>query len=190
MNLSELRDIVRSEANIPGDIQYQNLLDFIINQELRRFTGKGKYKDLQTTAEFVMVDEQNSVDVPEDFQLFEAILYQRSAQTTSCTLGKGSAVGFLQGKSGLPEFYSKNGEAFNFYPSTSVVAGDTIILVYYKLPNLLNDEDELPVVSLETALIEASISRILRMSDSDKAMLARQEANQAFRDSRADEGSS
>ncbi len=186
MNLSELRDIVRSEANIQGLRENQNLIDNHINQEFQRFTGRSKYPELLTSTNITLTAAQQSINLPANFQLLEGLVYQKYQCTHGIQLGKGLSLSFQTGQNGTPKYYSRFGQSFNLFPSVDVQAGDTLILSYYKKPELLVDADELQVPSLETAIIQAAISRILRMTDSKRSVMARQEAERAFVNTRAE----
>ena len=185
MNLSELRDSIRVEGNIEGFERYANMIDNFINQELQRFTGKAPFPDLRTSANFILASEQSSIAVPDDFQLIDCLVYTRDSDERSWQLAKGKNPQGQLGFQGYPKFYTRAGANFNIYPFSGVAALDTIDLYYYSLPELVDDTDELPVPALETAVIQAALSRILMLSDTKKAMAARQQAKEAFVDSRA-----
>jgi len=185
MNLAELRDSIRAEGNIEGFERYQNMIDNIINQTMQRFTGKAQYTELRTSANFVLATEQSSIALPEDFQLIDCLVYTRDNDDAAWQLAKGTNPFGNFGQQGYPQFYTRSGSNLSIYPFSGVNALDTVDLYYYKKPELVLNTDELEVPSLETAIIQGSLARILMLSDTKRAMAAKQEAQQAFVDSRA-----
>lgn len=192
MNLSEIRDLVRAEGNIEGLREHQTLIDNVINQELQRFTGKAKYSELRTNFTYNLIaDAEYQLSLPADFQLFDALLYYRSDDLEKgLELSKGNLHGYERGQNGHPIYFTRYGlNKIYIYPATDTLIGDRLVLSYFKKPEMLLDTDSLPVPSLEAAVQQAVMGRILRMTDTRKAQLATQESKQAFFDSRAADAS-
>lgn len=198
MNLNELRDLIRAEANLEGLNEYQNLIDNLINQEFQRLTGLAKYSDLLKDFVFTQVVVNNfSFDLPDDFQLFSSITY--TPYLTSPTLLLGSAFGpytLAPGLNrawewrtiGVPRFFRKVGRTFKVYPYTDFTLNDTLTLSYYKRPELSLDTDIFPVESLIPAVQQFVMGRLLRMRDTRKSQVITAEANKAFISSRGEYG--
>lgn len=186
--LAELVDMVRSEANIEGFKEMTNLIVNILNQELQRFTGKGKFEELRTDLTVdLSADEQFQIPLPADFQLFGAITYYKSGDlTTGLQLSKGQGFGYQEGLQGTPRYFTRYGNSYiNVYPALGTLLEDRLVLSYYKKPQMLLDTDPLQVPSLETAVVQATIGRMLRMTSTQRAQLATREAHSAFNDARA-----
>lgn len=188
MNLSEIRDLIRAEGKIQGYTESNALIDSIINQELLSLTGKSKYGELFTSAQFSPTDpEQNAFLLPTDFQLFESLTYNElgdpNCKTISLTKGRqGRHLSYTQG---YPNYFFIAKPTFVVYPFSNVLAPDVLTLAYYRSATLVLDTDEVPVASLEKALIGATMSRMLRLVDTKAAQLSKLDANEAYRDSRA-----
>ena len=186
MNLSELRDIIRSEADIQGLREYQNLIDNLINQEMQRFTAKGKFPELIEEFSFSFVDDMTSkLEIPVDFQSLQSLTYYPQTVEQGIPLGGGTSFGFYQNFGGSPKFYTRIGNSFYVYPYSNTLIGDSLKLTYYKKPEMLLDTDELQVPILETAIVQAVMGRMLSKVDTNRAQLAKAEANRAFIDARA-----
>lgn len=198
MNLNELRDLIRAEANLEGLNEYQNLIDNLINQELQRLTGLAKYSDLLTDFVFTQVAVNNfSFNLPADFQLFSSITYTPYLTTTTLLLGSASPPftlspgldrGWERRPMGIPKFFMKIGRTFKVYPYTDFALNDTLTLSYYKRPELNLDTDIFPVESLIPAVQQFVMGRLLRMRDTRKSQVITAEANKAFISSRGEYG--
>lgn len=189
MNLSELRDLIRAEASIGGFEEYTNLIDFQVNQELQRFTGKSKYEELRTSTTFtVSTAESHLFALPDDYQLFDSLLFTPanvSLPFGPVTLSRGIVGRFSLNSSGAPLYWARYGAQLQVYPYTDVAINDTLFLSYYKKVTLTLDTDEFPVPSLEKAVQQAVMARLVRMKDSRKAQQFKAEAQEAYLDSRA-----
>lgn len=192
MNLSELRDLIRAEANIQGLDEYTTLIDAIINQELQRITGKSKYQELLT--EFTYTSALTGTygfDLPADFQLWDFITFSpiegSLAYGRPFNLSKGFARGHLTNTYGVPQFFHRVGNRFNVYPFTEFYLNDRLILSYYKRPVLLLDSDVFPVESLIPAVQQYVMARMLGMTDSKKSLIVRRNAEGAYIDSRSED---
>lgn len=192
MNLSEIRDLIRAEANIEGLGEYTSTIDNLINVELQRLTGKSKYAQLLTEYTFTSVaDGTFQFDLPDNFQLFGTLSfvpYQNSlAYGTPYELSKGFEWGYLTQTMGCPKFWHRVGNSFRIYPYTDFYINDSLVLSYYKRPELLLDADVFPVDSLIPAVQQYVIARMLVMTDTKRAALTRQNANSAYLDTRSED---
>ncbi len=191
MNLSEIRDLIRAEANIEGIGEYSTLIDALINEELQRVTGTAHFAELLTeTTLSVAANEQYEFDLPADFQLLDRIIYVPSEASRAFSgpfpLDRGFPRGWLTNTNGRPQFYSRFGSKLRIYPYTESYLNDELSLSYYKKVTLSADTDEFPVDSLLPVVRQYVMGRLLAMTDSKKAMLARQNANTAYIGSRAE----
>jgi hypothetical protein len=192
MVLAELRDLIRAEAMIQGIREYQNLIDWLINQELTKLTGKHKYSDLITSYIFTAsVDQTSSFSLPSDYQLLENMMYLPNPDinpqwTNAKQLVKGIYSTFLQNFQGYPNFYVIQGQTIFVYPYTAFNTGDQINLSYYKRPQLLNDSDVIPVPALENVLQLFVMARMWFMKDTAKGQVMRGMANEALIAARAE----
>lgn len=193
MNLSEIRDLIRAEANIEGLDEYQTLIDNLINQELQRLTGLAPYAELLTEATLTWtVDGQFDFDLPTDFQLLNRIIYVPNPTNTASAaygnpfpLDKGFSQGFQTCPNGVPQFYHRFGTKLRIYPYLSSYTGDSLTLSYYKKPELVLDGDLFPVDSLIPPVQQFVMARMLRMTNTQKARDTQANANQALIAARA-----
>lgn len=190
MNLSELRDLIRAEANINGLDEYSNLIDNLINQELQRLSGKSKYTELLFSVGYAAtVLEEHSFDLPSDYQLFDYLAFTRYNDPDPqhiVVLDKGISQGLFSRPNGTPQFYIRGSATFTIYPYTEIVIGDSLLLSYYKRPELLDDDDLFPVPSLESVVQLYVIARMWRMKDTARSREAFAAADRAYRDSRSE----
>lgn len=191
MNLSELRDLIRAETDIQGLREYQNLIDNLVVQELRRLTGKSKYTELSEDYVFTSsVVNTFSFSLPSDFQLFGSLIYQpNTAVNNFCgnrPLAKGFQDGYLTRINGFPQFYARKANTLFFYPYNSMSIGDSMLLSYYKRPDLMLDTDEFPVESLIPAVSTFVMSRMMMMKDTSKGIALRQTAELLWKDTRSE----
>lgn len=189
MVLAEIRDLIRAEAQVEGDVTYQVLLDNMINQELLALTGKGRYRELQEESTYtISTNEQHEFTLPTDFQLLENLTYERDDDLYPIkTLSIGKEPRVSLNLRGTASYYYRRANKILVYPYQEIVIGDIFTLFYYKKHTLTDDDDELLVESLARPLILSCSARILRLKDTRGAMILKSDANQAFRDSRAQE---
>lgn len=191
MNLSELRDLIRSEADIQGLSEYTNLIDQLINMELQRQTGKAKYNELLVEELFTATaDEEFTFDLPADYQLLNKLTFA-PAETSRWyanpyDLDKGHPTGYRSTTEGSPQFFSRVGSTIKVYPYTGIYINDTLILSYYKKPELLLDDDLFPVESLINVVQQYVMARMLRLRNTKASVLVAKDADRAFFDSRAE----
>lgn len=188
-NLSEIRDYIRVEADIAGLKEYTVLIDAMVNEELRRFTGKSKYPEMWTSTTFTVPDPVvNVFSLPVDFQLFDSVTYISSEGFSlgwpPRNLSHGKVSGFVPAI-GKPEYYRRQGNQLFVYPFLDMCLNDQIVLAYYKFVTLQQETDLFPVDSLEKAVIQKVMARMLSKVSSDRAQMANLEAKEAYQDSRA-----
>jgi len=190
MNLSEIRDLIRAEAGIAGLDEYTTLIDSMINQELQEITAKSKYEVLRTSVTFTSVaDETYEFDLPEDFQLVADVYFRESANDLPDRLLVAGIRGrTLADPEGAPRNYVIVGDKFQVYPYTRFYTDDAVILSYYKRPVLAADTDEFPIPSIEKAVQQLTMARMLRMVDTKRAQMAKAAGDESWRTSRAEHG--
>jgi hypothetical protein len=184
MNLAEIRDLVRAEANIGGLQEYQTLIDFIINQELLSMTGKSRYDELREEVTFTSsVDATYQFNLPSDFQLIESVTYKRPSSDPDFTvnLSKGTKNLWKTQTIGFPQYFKRISGQLIVYPYTDFLAQETLDLVYFKKQILIQDTDELLVTALEKPLIQFTMARMLRMTDTKRAQFAQAAGEEAWK---------
>lgn len=200
MNLSEIRDNIRAECDIKGLREYQTLIDWMVNQELIRMTGKAKYADLWTQViTTAATPAVYTFPLPSDYLLFESLIYQQQPLSAN-TLGQWPlAQGFQNGwivaggvqgwntTWGYPRYYARAAGNMTVYPYQGVQIGDNFILSYYKKVIISLDTDEIPVPSLELPIQLQVIGRLQKMTDTAKASVSLRLAESARVDTRARE---
>lgn len=187
MNLSEIRDYIRTEADIQGLREYTVLIDLIINQELKQFTGKSKYDEMKESTTITLpFPVVNAFDLPADFQLFDTVTWTRPWDANFTPLELTQGKGKVICAEGHPEYYRRQGNQFFVYPYLGMEPNDQIVLGYYKFATLILDTDEFPVLSLEKAVIQKAMKRMLSKISTQRAELAGQEAKEAYLDSRVE----
>lgn len=191
MNLAEMRDLVRAEANLQGLNEYTVLIDSIINQELQELTQKSNYDVLRETVVFTAsVDGENSFDLPDDFQRISTLDYLPTGNTPPCgySLSRGTKDNYLTNTQGYPKYFVTLQRKLQIYPYTSFFINDTLSLAYYKKPVLVLDTDEFPVDSLIKSVQQLTMGRLLRMIDTKRAQMATADGGKAWLSSRSDAG--
>lgn len=191
MNLSEMRDLIRAEANLEGAKEYSTLIDSIINQELQALTGKAKYAELLSSYVFTSpADQTHSFPIPTDFQLIDSVTFNRFDDINpnrGYTLSRGIRGMWQSNINGYPKYYTREAGFFQIYPYTSFFLNDFVTVSYYRKPILILETDEFPIVSIEKAVIQATMGRMLRLVDTKRAQLATQDAEKSFMESRAED---
>lgn len=186
-NLSEIRDYIRVEADIQGLKEYTVLIDAMINQELRQFTGKSKYQEMYDTTTFTVADPTvNTFSLPVDFQMFDTLTYVQPSDTNTTPLNLTQGKGLNICANGKPMYYRRQGNVFFVYPYLNLCLNDQLVLGYYKFATLQNETDLFPVESLEKAVIQKVIARMLAKVSSQRAQMAQMEAKEAYQDSRVE----
>lgn len=193
MKLAELRDLIRAEAGLNGLNEYTALIDNIILQELREITQKSNYPILFTSFVYTnAVEATSEFALPVDFQRLSSLDYAPDPFSQSVIRGyqlsRGTKNGYLTNTNGYPYYYSINGLNLQIYPYTNFFVGDTLTLSYYSLPSLSLDDDEFPVPSVEKAVQQLAMGRLLRMVDTKRAQMATADGGKAWLASRSDAG--
>lgn len=188
LNLSELRDLIRAEAQIAGIEEKSTLIDSLINEELQSFTGKSKYEELLTSTPLVATNlGQNVFDLPVDYQLFSSVVWtQNVPDPCPLPLSRGLRTQSQTYSRGTPMYYVLAAGKMNVYPWLDATIGDIYTLWYYKLPELILDTDIFPVRSLERAVRSAVMARMLRFVDSKLSNMAKSDSIEAYRNSRSE----
>lgn len=190
MNLSEIRDLIRAEAGIPGIFEFDSLIDTIVNQELRELTGKSKYPEMLRSAEIIYAnDSLHEFPLPEDFQLMDKVSYWHDGDDEGAVeeLSKGRSNQWRSLTMGTPLYYERMGANLQIYPYTDATVNDKLTISYYGFTVLTLDTDEFPVPSLEKATIQFAMARFLRATDTKRAQMAAAEGEKAWRDSRVED---
>lgn len=190
MNLSEIRDLIRAEAGIPGIFEFDSLIDTIINQELRELTGKSKYQEMRRSAQITYTNDRlHEFPLPEDFQLMDKINYWHDGDEEGdvLELSKGRSSQWMSLTMGTPLYYERVGTNLQIYPYSDATVNDTLTISYYGFTVLTLDTDEFPVLSLEKAAIQFAMARFLRATDTKRAQMAAAEGEKAWRDSRVED---
>lgn len=185
MYLSEIRDYIRVEAEIQGIGEYSVLIDDMINDELRQYTGKSKYFEMQESQTFTIVEPVvNAFSLPVDFQMFDTVTWVRPWDANFTPLELTQGKGKIIPAEGRPEYYRRQGSQFFVYPYLGLCLNDLIVLGYYKFATLQLETDIFPVPSLEKAVKQKVISRLLMKTSTQRAQFAKMEAKEAYQDSR------
>lgn len=192
MTLSELRDLIRVEAEIPGTEIIGTTLDALINQALYAITGKSPFSEMRTEENFtITTDDEHTFTLPEDFQHFDKVIYAPPTTSPSfCsparTLFVGNSGGLQKRIFGSPTYYLRAGNELIVYPYTGgIYVNDVFVLSYYKFMALVNDDDIFPIISLIPVVTQMVLERIMRTSSTKQSIVAGAGAMKSFQDARS-----
>lgn len=187
MNLSQIRDLIAAESD--KDDFPLHVIDIYINQHLQELTGKSKYEELRTEVLFSFAGPTilSEFDLPADFQLFESLTFNEFPNDPDWRPRTMFASKLYPYQYGSPRFYTRQGNKIKIFPWSEYTSQQSISLWYYKRPTLVNNDDVFPVPSLERAVIEYVVARILRMSSTAQAAVRSREGDKAYLASRAED---
>lgn len=192
MTKSELRTAIKREARILTDSNLDSLIDDIIVDILRDLCNLARYHELlKEGIAVVLVDAQQSYNLPNDYGNLAVVRYGRGANPTTFRQIKmqGENVRQTWSGSGYPVFYRLvSGPKLSLFPYSNVLATDQLVLDYYIDPLSVFDgeDDDFPVPRIEGAVKKQAIARIQRFSSSmPEAQATTQDAAGSFNASNA-----
>ncbi len=158
--LAELRDQIKTEARVKGSDNLDSFIDTLINELLLDFAQKNRYFEfLVPNFSITTLAATGSYDLPADFMDMKLVRY-RNANGYFRTINKRN--GFIETANGtLPRWYELAGGQIVIFPVDDLVADESLLIDYYKVPETLTDNDVFPVSRLLPTVKLTAISRVL-----------------------------
>jgi hypothetical protein len=158
--LAELREQVKQEARVKGADNLDGFINTLINELLVDYAQKNRYFEfLVTNFPITTLAATSGYSLPDDFMSMRLVRY-RTAQGYTRTLHPRSQ--FVDTPRGsTPKYYENSGDQIMIFPVDDLLAGDTILVDYYKVPDTLTDADIFPVPRLVPTVKLATITRVL-----------------------------
>lgn len=158
--LAVLRDQIKVEARVKGSDNLDPFINATVNELLLDYAQKNRYFEfLQTNVPITTLEATGNYDLPDDFMDMKLVRH-RNTNGYMRTLNRRN--GFIETANGsLPRWYELAGNQLVIFPVDDLVADETLLLDYYKVPETLTDNDPFPVSRLLPTVKLAAISRVL-----------------------------
>jgi hypothetical protein len=176
MLFQEMLDQIKGEARIKQDDTLDEIVFGIINQQFKEAVQNNRPWELRKAEKIPLTTGNSLFNLPQDFYLWHEILFNDAdtGRVWGLVDQDGAAQPAPIGMYGHPKSFEiiENNQIF-VNPSSSIVTGDFINLVYYKIPPIVTEEiltQENPIPRLEPFIIAASIRRVRMFHDDDMAV--------------------
>jgi hypothetical protein len=158
--LAELRAQVKQEARVKGSDNLDGFIDVLINELLVDYAQKNRYFEfLVTNYPITTLAATGSYNLPTDFMSMRLVRYRTATGYTRTLHPRSGYVDTPRGST--PRYYENSGDQVMVYPVDDLLAGDTILVDYYKVPDTLADGDVFPVPRLVPTVKLSAITRVL-----------------------------
>ena len=167
--LGDLVKAIKLESRLAGTTDMDEMVINTINELLLEYCYNGRYMEfLQLNFSISTFDATGLYGLPQDFQHIANIRYQNNLGGR-WTLYPRKTNLYLSNPSGKrPRFYDINGQVgnnpqINLIPFDGIAVGDTILIDYYSLPPILQDQenDIFPIARLVGPLKQKAIYRMI-----------------------------
>jgi len=159
--LAELREDIKVEARVKGSDNLDSWIDSLVNEILTSALQNKRYFEmLVLNEEIPTVAETDAYDLPDDFMAIRAVRYVTASGSSRSLNDKNHYVQIPRGRS--PRYYEVIGEnSIIISPILDMPDDDTISIDYYRYPETLTEEDEIPVPKLIAHIKQKAIARTL-----------------------------
>lgn len=158
--LAELRAQVKEEARVKGADNLDGFINTLINELLVDYAQKNRYFEfLVTNYPITTLAATSGYGLPDDFMSMRLVRYRTATGWTRTLHPRSQFVDTPQGST--PRYYENSGNQLMVFPVDDLLAGDTILVDYYKVPDTLADADIFPVPRLVPTVKLAAITRVL-----------------------------
>lgn len=158
--LAVLRDQIKTESRVKGADNLDSYIDAVINELLLDYAQKNRYFELlQTNVPVTTLAATGNYNLPGDFMDMKLVRH-RNTNGYIRTINRRN--GYIETANGsLPRWYELAGNQLVIFPVDDLVANETLLLDYYKVPNTLTANDPFPISRLLPTVKLATISRVL-----------------------------
>lgn len=158
--LAVLRDQIKIEGRVKGADNLDLFIDGLVNELLLDYAQKNRYFEfLQTNVPITTLKATGNYDLPDDFMSMKLV---RHRNTNGYTRTLNFRNGFIETANGnLPRWYELAGNQLVIFPVDNLVADETLLIDYYKVPETLTANDIFPVSRLLPTVKLEAISRVL-----------------------------
>jgi hypothetical protein len=158
--LAELREQVKEEARVKGADNLDGFINTLLNELLVDYAQKNRYFEfLVTNYPITTLAATSGYDLPDDFMSMRLVRYRTATGWTRTLHPRSGFVDTPRGS--IPRYYENSGNQLMVFPVDDLLAGDTILVDYYKVPDTLTDADIFPVPRLVPTVKLAAITRVL-----------------------------
>jgi hypothetical protein len=158
--LAELRAQVKEEARVKGSDNLDGFINTLLNELLVDYAQKNRYFEfLVTNYPITTLAATSGYALPDDFMSMRLVRYRTATGWTRTLHPRSQFVDTPRGST--PRYYENSGNQLMVFPVEDLLAGDTILVDYYKVPDTLADADVFPVPRLVPTVKLAAITRVL-----------------------------
>lgn len=161
LTLADIRTQIKTDAKVSGSDNLDSYITNLLNEYLLLYATEKRYMELLVlNHEIPTLAGIGEYELPANFMEAKFIRH-RAASSFTRTLNKPN--GFVETPSGsLPKYYIIAGTTLNVQPFADLLAGDTIILDYYRYPDqLVEDTDVFPIPRLLAPIKQRVAHRVM-----------------------------
>lgn len=183
MTIAELIQFVQYEAGLPGD---NKLIGFIVKtmeQILAQYTKQKSYPEcLVIQQQTACTAGGTSITLASDLQTLDkenVFFYHGTGDDDFWNLFESTNLD-IRSEGGLPRRFQRVGSLLFIHPASEVTTDDSVVYNYYKSLSLATLTAAFPIPSLEDVIKNETLNRVVRLTDSKKAAIYKQEAKEGF----------
>lgn len=176
MKFSDLILQIKAEARVKADDAFDAVVIGLLNEMFKEATLAQRPFELRGEVPLAITAVTGLVTLPADFFVHHQVRFHDAdtGREWALTTQDEAIQPAPRGMYGHPKSYQVESGQILLKPATAIVGGDTINLVYYKIPPIVLIDAltvDNPIPRLEPFLIRATIRRI-RMLHSDDVQVA------------------
>ena len=159
--LSQLRELVKIEARVKGANNLDTWIDTLINELLANYCANNRYFEFLTLNEAIYTTLNNGqYDLPDNFLAMRLVRYKE--QNTNYIRVLNHRPEYIETAHGRrPRWYDVAGNSIVIFNADDVPANDTLLIDYYRYPQVLAPPDAFPIPKLVTPVKLEAIRRTL-----------------------------
>lgn len=159
--LAQLRVEIKKEGRVEGSDNLDEFIDNTVNELLSNYAQNNRYFELLVTNEVIpTILNTGTYALPDDFIAMRLVRYKQGNTSYIYTLN--TRLDYIETPRGSrPKWYEIVGSNISIFASDDIPANDSLLLDYYKFPQLLTSNSVFPIPKLVAPIKQEAIRRTL-----------------------------
>lgn len=183
MTLAQILVAIKDEARVKTGTNLDAMIKLIVQELLRDHGNKARFREvLAIDTPVTLVGAQSTYALPVDFQHMQAVRYSLDGNRFR-PLYEFNEGQLRVSSVGYPRYYQLCSTGLLLFPSSLVLASQSLLISYYKDPASLYlvDADAFPIPRLEPSIKKNAIARVIRyMQNLKEAQMVTADAAMSF----------